>query len=176
MSALSFVAPAAALLLVLLASGFDLRTRRIPNALTFGAALLAMCVHTAFNGVGGFFMALGGWAAGLAIFFPLYLLRGLGAGDVKLLGAVGAWLGAGAAVTTALWGAIAGGVLALIVALAHGYTRTAFRNLWLLFMHWRVAGPRPLSSVSLDTPASSPRLAYAVPIAVGLMVTLWLRY
>lgn len=175
MAGVVLVAPAAALLLVLLACGFDLRTRRIPNTLTLGAALLALSVHTAIGGLGGFFTALAGWATGLAVFLPFYLLRGLGAGDVKLLAAVGAWLGPAMALWTALCGALAGGLLALVVALAHGYARRALANLGLLLMHWRVSGLRPLTAVSLDSATPGPRLAYAIPIAVGLMVALWLR-
>ena len=60
--------------------------------------------------------AAAGWATGLALFVPLYALGGMGAGDVKLLGAIGAWLGPMGAVWTGLYGAIAGGVLALAVA------------------------------------------------------------
>jgi prepilin peptidase CpaA len=165
----------AALAVALIACLCDLRTRRIPNALTFGAALAGLCVHCAVDGVGGFFIALGGWLTGVALFLPFYLLRGLGAGDVKLLGAVGAWLGPAMAIWTGLWGALAGGLLAVIVALSHGYLRQALTNVALLLTHWRVAGVKPLPAVSLDSQSRAPRLAYAIPIAVGLGVALWLR-
>jgi hypothetical protein len=53
-----------------------------------------------------------------------------------------------------------------------GYLRTACRNLWVILTHWRVAGVQPVPGLTLsDTKA--PRLAYAVPIATGLVVTLW---
>ncbi len=102
-------------------------------------------------------------------------MRGLGAGDVKLLGAVGAWLGPAMAMWTGLWGALAGGLLAVAVALAHGYLPQALTNVRLLLAHWRVAGLKPLPSVSLDNNDRAPRLAYAIPIALGLGVALWLR-
>jgi len=98
----------------------------------------------------------------------------LGAGDVKLLGALGAWCGPGPAVWLALYTGIAGGVLALGVALQRGYLRTALKNMWLLFMHWRVAGLRPLGEVSLSG-GESPRLAYAVPILIGTAMMIWLQ-
>jgi prepilin peptidase CpaA len=164
-----------ALVVALIACICDLRTRRIPNTLTFGAALAGMCLHSAVDGAAGFSTAFGGWLTGLALFLPFYLLRGLGAGDVKLLGAVGAWLGPAMAMWTGLWGALAGGVLAVAVALAHGYLRQALTNVRLLLAHWRVAGLKPLPVVSLDNDDRAPRLAYAVPIAVGLGVALWLR-
>ena len=65
-----------------------------------------------------------------------------------------------------------GGVMAVLVALSHGYTRTAVRNIWLLLMHWRVMGLKPLPTLTLDT-SDAPRLPYALPIMVGLLVTLW---
>ncbi len=88
----------------------DLRTRKIPNVLTFGGAVAALVTHGVTNGFAGIGFSAAGWAVGLALFFPLFLLRGMGAGDVKLLAALGAWVGPGAAVWLALWSAIAGGV------------------------------------------------------------------
>ena len=64
--------------------------------------------------------------------------------------------------------------MALLVALARGYLRTALTNVDVLMMHWRVNGPRPLAEVTLEH-AHGPRLAYAVPILAGTVVTLWLR-
>ena len=73
----------------------------------------------------------------------------------------------------AIFSSMAGGVLAVVVALSHGYLRQAIRNIWLLLAHWRVSGLTPLPEVSLDT-TGAPRLPYAVPILTGLLVTLWL--
>ena len=105
----------------LVAAGWDVATRRIPNVLTFGAALAALVVHGYVGGWSGAGMAAAGWAAGVALFFPVFALGGMGAGDVKLLGAVGAWLGPVAAVWVALYSGIAGGVMGLLVAGFSGY-------------------------------------------------------
>ena len=110
----------------------------------------------------------------MLLFSPLFLLRGMGAGDLKLLGALGAWLGPLMALRIGLWSALAGGVLAIVVALAHGYAGQALRNVWLLLTHWRVSGIKPVDSLTLDK-GTGPRLAYAVPLMVGLMVALWTR-
>jgi len=152
----------------------DLRTRRIPNALTLSAAGAAVVFHGLDAGLAGIGQSVAGFAVGLALFLPLFALRGLGGGDVKLLAALGAWIGPGAAVWMALWAAIAGGPLALVVALSRGYLRKAFENVWSLLMFWRVVGLRPHPSLNLTTPGA-PRLPYALPIAVGLVVTLWTR-
>ena len=80
------------------------------------------------NGVHGLGMAAAGWIVGILLFLPIFLLRGMGAGDVKLLAALGAWLGPLQVVWLALFASIAGGVMALLVATATGYLRTTFRN------------------------------------------------
>lgn len=150
----------------------DLKDGRIPNALTFGAIALAFVVHVALPQGGGFAHVMGGMLVGLAVFFPFFALGGMGAGDVKLMAAIGAWLGPMLALLTALYGAIAGGVLAIAVALTKGYLKTAVGNLWRMAMHWRVNGLTPVPELALDQ-NRGPRLAYAVPIFIGLVVTLW---
>lgn len=160
--------------LVLLACVPDLRTRRIPNSLTLGAAVVALVFHAAVHGLAGFGLSAAGWLVGAALFFPVFALRGMGAGDVKLLAAVGAWLGPGDVLWVALITSIAGGILGILVAAYHGYLRNAMTNIFALLMHWRHSGVQPLEQVTLSG-SRGPRLAYAVPIAVGTMVTLWLK-
>ena len=161
-------------ILVALACISDLRTRRIPNLLTFSAAGFALLFHLVTGGIDAAGWSVAGWLTGAVLFFPIFALRGMGAGDVKLLAALGAWLGPGDVATVALATSLAGGVIAVVIALLHGYLRQALSNLYLLLMHWRVAGVRPLESITLHG-TEAPRLAYAVPIAIGTMVTLWLK-
>lgn len=163
-----------ALSIALIACFTDLRSRRIPNVLTFGSAALAVLFHAANSGFHGMLMAFAGWGVGLAIFFLPFALGGMGGGDIKLLAATGAWLGPSSAVWLALYTGVAGGVMALGVALARGYLRTALGNVALLLTHWRVVGVRPMPELTLDQSAA-PKLAYAIPIFVGTLVTIWLR-
>jgi len=167
--------PSIAILTVgVIASAFDLRTRRIPNALTFGGIAVALVFYLATGGISAFGLSLAGFATGLAIFFPIFALGGMGAGDVKLLACLGAWLGPVDALWTAMYAAMAGGGMALVVVLVRGYGRKAFSNIWLLLCHWRIMGIRPLPELTLER-GNGPRLAYAVPIFVGAVVTLCLR-
>lgn len=164
----------AALVVAGLACLTDIRSRRIPNVLTLGAAAGAFGNFLVTDGLRGLGWSAAGWAVGLAMFLPLFVLRGIGGGDVKLMAALGAWLGPVNAVWLALYSALAGGPLALVLALSKGYLRQAMVNIWGLIMFWRVAGVQAHPTLTLDSPGS-PRLPYAVPIAIGLVATLWLR-
>jgi prepilin peptidase CpaA len=167
--------PTAVVLIVAMAAVVcDVRTRRIPNTLTFGAAALALAYGLFASGLRGVGMAAGGWLAGAALFFPFFALGGLGAGDVKLLAALAAWLGPAESVWLAMFAAMAGGACGLVVALARGYLRTALSNLWVMLMHWRVQGLEPVPGMTLKD-AQAPRLAYAIPIMIGVLCTLWRR-
>jgi prepilin peptidase CpaA len=152
----------------------DVRTRRLPNALTFGAALAALCFALFQDGLSGLGWSAAGWLTALALFFPFFALRGLGAGDVKLLAALGAWFGASNALYLALYTAVAGGVMAIAVLVSRRYAKQAFWNLWLLLAFWRTNGVRPLPELTLQG-GTGPKLAYAIPIAVGALTTLWLN-
>jgi len=152
---------------------FDVRTRRIPNALTFPAAALGLIVATLAHGGQGAVTSAAGLLVGLTLFFPLFLLGGLGGGDVKLMGALGAWLGTSVMLGVAFYTSLAGGVLAIVLIVRHGYAAQAARNLWLLLTHWRVVGIERVDSVTLET-SDGPKLPYALPIATGLALAFWL--
>ena len=167
--------PGAAVLLVGAAACVtDFRSRRIPNMLTFGSSAAAVLFFGVTGGWAGVLASLEGWAVGCLLFLPWFLLGGMGAGDVKLLAALGAWAGPGAAVWMALYAGLAGGVFGVAVAAWHGYLGEMFRNLWGLLLFWRVMGVRPHPELTLRT-GRGPRLPYAFPITVGAVAVLWLR-
>lgn len=167
-------AHAAVAVIAVAAAVSDLRSRRIPNALTVGGASLGLAWHLWLGGWGGAAHAGSGLAVGLVLFFPVFALGGMGAGDVKLLGAFGAWLGPWGALWAAFYGVVAGGVMGLAVSLSQGYTKTALRNVGSLICSWALLGVRPVDGMTLRSSAG-PRLPYAVPLAVGAMLTVWLR-
>jgi prepilin peptidase CpaA len=168
------ITQAIVLILGAIACWCDVRTKRIPNLLTLGGAALAIGYSVGTQGIGGLVPSLGGWLTGAVLFLPMYLLGGMGAGDVKLLACLGAWLGPQTALFVALYASIAGGVMALIVSIATGYLRVATRNLWLLLAHWRVVGVRPLAELTLEG-SRGPRLPYALPITAGAAAAIWFR-
>src|SRR5919197_5677105 len=75
------------------ASVTDLRTRRIPNALTFSTVALGLVLNGVFFGLDGLRDSASGAGLGLGLLFPLFMLRWMGAGDVKLMAVVGALKG-----------------------------------------------------------------------------------
>jgi prepilin peptidase CpaA len=167
------IVPAIVISIGLTACVFDVRTRRIPNALTFSTAAAGLLYHAATSGVTGAQLAAGGWLLGLLLLLPYFALGGMGGGDVKLMAALGAWLGPRETFWLAMYAGIAGGVLGLMVALAHGYVRQAIANVRSMLGFWAVVGVGPVPGMTLES-SKAPRLAYAIPILAGTMVTLWL--
>jgi prepilin peptidase CpaA len=166
------VADTVAMAIALIAVATDLRSRRIPNALTLGAALAAFGFAAIAGGPSLLLASAEGWALGLLLWLPFYALGGMGAGDVKLLAALGAWLGPAAVLRVAIYGAIAGAVLAVFVALRARYLRTAMQNVGTLLTTWRVAGIGPVDAVTLES-SRGPRLAYAIPALAGALLAVY---
>ena len=152
----------------------DWSSRRIPNALTFGAAVVAVAFSLATAGATGLGWSVAGWTVGVLLFLPLFALRAMGGGDVKLLAAFGAWLGPVLVLWVALYGAIAGGVLAVPWLLLRGRLGETLAGTWNIVAHWRQAGLKPHPVLTLDNPRAV-RMPYALPIALGAVATLWLR-
>jgi prepilin peptidase CpaA len=175
------------LLLLLAAAWSDIRSRRIPNFLVFPGAIIGVLSHallpqeTGGLGVPG---SLEGWGTGLALLLPLYLLRIMGAGDVKLMAMVGAFLGAQATVSALLCVLLAGGVLALGAALWQGKLGVLWRNLHVMLLGTLAGGTmtgllvsgKPGEGAAGDTvedaAESAGTLPYGVAIAAGTRVYL----
>ncbi|WP_426116248.1 A24 family peptidase [Massilia sp. PWRC2] len=128
---------------VVLAASTDLISRRIPNRLLMLCGLGAIGLHLAGpHPTAHLLTALGGAATGLAVFLPLYLLRGMAAGDVKLLATAGLFLSPREVLWLAVLTVCAGGVMGLAVLLWRGRWRDAWRNVATLLRPWwmRLAG------------------------------------
>ena len=166
------IAEAMAVAVVIVACVWDVRTSRIPNVLTFSAIALALAFHLT-AGSGAPYAALG-LLAGLAVFFPMFALGAMGAGDVKLMAALGAWVGWKAILLVALYGSLAGGVFAIVVGMRRQYLRKALSNLKMLAAYWWIEGVKPLPALTLEA-KDSQRLPYALAIAAGLAVAVWQR-
>ena len=152
-----------------LAAVWDVRFRRIPNWLCF----FGLAAGILWNGLApegaGWRHGLAGLAAGLGLYLPLYVLRARGAGDVKLLAAAGAVAGPMDCLRLFVLASLAGGVLGLLLAGAHGrLRRTMFNVGWILneLSHFRAPHR---ASPELDVRSSAGlRLPHAVPLAAGV--------
>jgi prepilin peptidase CpaA len=140
--------------LVAVATVWDLRTRRIPNWLTVPLAFAGLLLHAAAGGPAGAWYSAVGCLAGLAVLLVPCFLRWVGAGDVKLLGAVGALQGPALVLRAGLYGVLAGGLLSLAVLLV---SRLASR------------------AVGSARPARQLALPYGPALAVGTLAALALR-
>lgn len=155
--------------LVLQAAVTDVALRRIPNVLVLCGLLIALVLHW-LTGPPGVLLAtwLAGMATGFFLFLPLYALRGMAAGDVKLMAMAGAFAGPAAALQIAGLACLTGGVLALAMTLANGRWRILWRNLKTILqpLLLRLAGV-PLLPVPLSREASAGNIPYGVAIALG---------
>jgi prepilin peptidase CpaA len=142
--------------LLFVAALVDFHQWRIPNALTFGGALGAFLLSVIEPGPAtqALLTAAAGLAAGLVLMLPLYLMRALGAGDVKLMGMVGAYLGLPHTLGAVLLVFITGGVMASLLVL---YRRG-----------WQVSPTQP--SAGEVTGTSLGRMPYGTSIALGTLV------
>jgi prepilin peptidase CpaA len=147
----------------------DLVGHRIPNVLTAGLLLAGLLTQSIFNGFSGFFDAAAGAGVGLACLLPLYLGKGTGAGDVKLMCAVGAFLGPVNAFLAAGLALVFGAVLAVTIAIRRLADAS---NATLDAPSAQGAGIRaPTAAMSV---VRKERFPYAVAIGLGAIVTLWL--
>lgn len=143
----------------------DLLVRRIPNAVTFCMVIVALVLHTWFGHWQGLMFSLTGLFAGLLCFLPLYAFAAMGAGDVKLVTAVGAVVGAKVVFMAALMTIIAGGVLALAYVTARGGLPAMVRRYFLMFRLLLVGQPEYISPAQGE--AAGLRFPYALAIACG---------
>jgi prepilin peptidase CpaA len=146
------------------AAVIDLRTHRIPNVLTIGIAIVGVGLAAAGLGRVGIGMSIAGCLVGLALMLPGYLIGATGGGDVKLLAAVGTLLGPGATLRAFVATAIAGGLIAIVVACRRGRMSATLAGATALVTS---AGTRidEIGDRSRDN-----RFAYAPAIAVGAIV------
>jgi prepilin peptidase CpaA len=165
------------MLMVVLAAASDLLTRRIPNLLLLAGSAGAITLHLLSNSPSAALLAgFAGAATGLLVFLPLYCLRGMAAGDVKLMAAAGFFSTPLEVLHLALLSVCAGGVMALAVVIAQGRLRACAANVrHLLRPIWmRIAGvrlaPEPMPGPSVGA------IPYGLAIASGTLLLMAQRH
>lgn len=120
----------AILLVLITASGFfDLKERKIPNKITFTGIMIGILFNLVTGGWTGLLQGILGLFVGLAIFFLPFAMGGMGAGDVKLMGAIGALMGWRFSLMTALYSAIVGGIMVIIHLIYIGKLREILKKM-----------------------------------------------
>jgi prepilin peptidase CpaA len=118
--------------LVILAAIWDVRTRRIPNWLTLSGVVLGVALNTFLFEINGLWFSLKGLGVAFGVYFVLYLLHAMGAGDVKLMAAVGAAAGPGNWLGILVLTSVAGAVAGLLLVAFKGRFRKTLGNLGIL--------------------------------------------
>jgi len=157
------------LALTLCAAGIDLRSRRIPNWLTVSGFVLGFGIHAVLGRWPGASFSIEGTGLALLVLLPLVLLRGLGAGDWKLMGAVGSFLGPWALLVVLFVSVIVSAVMG-VMAMIHAQKVVAtLRNIVVLVRGFFVFGWRGNPQITLDNPGLL-KLPFGVAAALATLI------
>jgi len=160
--------------LLITAAIIDLRTQKIPNIITYPSMLIALTYHTMVNGIKGLLFSAGGIGIGIGLLIVPYLMGAMGAGDAKLMGAIGGILGAKAVIYAFFLIAAVGGIYALILLVIYrsnfkGFLREQFEKI-ISFILTRKSIPD-----TGESNKSRPRLCYGLAIAIGTGIYIFLE-
>jgi len=144
---------------------------KVPNWITYPMILSGWVYSGATAGWEGLGWSLWGTAVGLLLLLPAYMIGGMGAGDVKCLAGVGAWVGGLITLYAFCVSAIIGGVIAIIMVLSR---RAWSKHYWQFWAIWNemvtIRDPEKLSAIAAERKRSMMLLPYGIPIAIGTIV------
>lgn len=148
------------LLIAVWISWSDLKTRKIPNYLTLSAALAGLAYNLVIYGWGGLADGALGLLIGFGFLILPYLMGGMGAGDVKALAALGAWLGPAGTLHLFCYMAVAGGLMSLAVLV---WRRLLWQRIWNM-----VLCQEKLSALTQVPVQKTPGIPYGVAMLLGM--------
>lgn len=165
-----------AVVFALIGAYFDVTSTRIPNRLTYSGILAALVLRFGLLGWQGLLEGLIGLLLCGGAFFLLFVIHAMGGGDVKLMAAVGAWIGYQHALLALIVCAISGGLIALGYVVVLKRYRTTASNVASLISFHATSGLRQHPELNLSS-AKAVRMPYGVAIAAGavgaLISTMW---
>lgn len=153
-----------------IAAIYDIRYRRIPNWLTLPTLVVGIGYHLITGGLSGFVFALLGTFVGFAVLFIPYLFGGMGAGDVKLMAAIGSLLGPWDVLFATAYTAIVGGIYAVILMVVRKDNRKAFARYGIMAKTFVMTGH--FVTIPRDENIKTTPLCYGVAIAIGTLSVL----
>lgn len=155
-------------LVLIVAAYIDGKELRVPNWITFPMVLTGLVYSLCVGGFGGLGAGLLGMAVGLLCLLPLYAVGGMGAGDVKLMAGVGAWLGWKTTFFAFAVSAIVGAVMAVVMVAFSGRMRQHYANFLMILTEWtHIRNPKELSRIAAERKPTMMLLPYGIPICVG---------
>ncbi len=158
---------------ILLASWIDFTQRRVPNWLNLAIIVVGFGAQAVFNGTSGMADGAGGLLVGFGVLIVPWMMHGMGAGDVKLMAAIGVWFGPMLTLYAFALGGLIGGVVAVIMILSTGRLRMAYVNLGLIMNKCSTArGMFSEVGSAKSFGLTSQLLPYGVPLTAGTLVVL----
>jgi len=158
---------------VLWASWIDYAQRRVPNWLNASLIVAGFIAQGSFNGSAGLWAGLGGMLVGFGLLIVPWMMHGMGAGDVKLMAAIGVWLGPWLTLLAFLVGAVIGGITAFVMIVSSGRLRMACVNFGVIMA--KVSNPQMVFSEFGSAKSfgqTSQLLPYGVPLTAGTLIIL----
>jgi prepilin peptidase CpaA len=146
----------------------DVRTRRIPNYLTFGGALAGLGFQWGYYGWAGLASGLLGLGLGFFLLILPYLKGGMGAGDVKALAALGAWLGPRLTLQLFIYMGLSGGLLILAVLWWRGLLWLKVRQVWVFLANWVLCRPHGAGPAPGQPSPPTEAFPYGIALALGM--------
>jgi prepilin peptidase CpaA len=155
-------------LVLVVAATIDGIQLKVPNWITFPMIVAGWIYSGAFFGWEGLGWSLCGTLVGLALLLPAYAVGGMGAGDVKLLAGVGAWVWASVTFYAFCVSAIVGGAIAIVMVMQRNGWLKHGRQFWLILREFFIIrDPNALSAIAADRKGTMLLLPYGIPIAIG---------
>jgi len=158
-------------IILLAAATTDLRSCRVPNWLTVSAMVMGLSGHVVNNGLAGMIFSLEGLGLGLMLFLVFYVIGGMGAGDVKLLAAVGSFIGPEAVLSAGIMAMLLGGLYAIAIMISLYGLRAGMKQIGTLLTYCMLV---PGSPRTLTPAKAQPRLRYALVIGLGTLMSQWM--
>lgn len=155
-------------IILIVAAWIDGKELRVPNWITFPMVLSGLVFCTVTDGWSGLGFGLIGMCVGLLTLLPLYAVGGMGAGDVKLMAGIGAWLGWEITFYAFCVSTIVGAIMAVCMALYRKSFKKHYDNFQMIALEWmQVRNPRELSQIAAERKSSMLLLPYGIPICIG---------
>jgi prepilin peptidase CpaA len=156
-------------------AGIDVKSRRIPNYLTLTTALSGLAFRGVFYGISGLIDGFSGLLLGFGLLFVPYYLKGMGAGDVKALAALGAWLGPKSTLFLFGYMGLAGGILAVAFLWWRGLLWEKLRRAKVYVVNCILSQQFKASSQAPPRQSSEEQgIPYGVAIATGMLAVFWI--